>query len=100
MLGRRKCSSTSRSARRASSLKPQLRILIAEMPGETALNAHGRVDRHLRRQRAQHLIFAAEIAELARQEHVVAPAGDPFPILSRSVRRLGTVSLHVAKTLH
>jgi hypothetical protein len=34
---------------------------------------------HQAAQRAQHLILAPEIAELAREEHVVAPAGDPFP---------------------
>src|SRR5271157_2086223 len=144
MLGSRKCSWTSRSSRSVSSLKPQLRILIAQTTHETALDAHGRIDRHLRRaafvigplkfrrlpfdaelverlarrvdesaarrqhrpagepgcfgaaidavaethegavphqaaQRAQHLILAAEIAELARQEYVVPPAGDPFP---------------------
>jgi hypothetical protein len=30
-------------------------------------------------QGAQHLILATEIAELARQEYVVAPARDAFP---------------------
>src|SRR5258708_426750 len=50
MLGSRKCSWTSRSSRRLSSLKPQLRILIAQMTREAALyQAHGRIHRHLRR---------------------------------------------------
>ena len=41
---------------------------------------------HQLAQRAQHLVLAAEIAELARQEHVVAPLGDPrldpVPVMS------------------
>ena len=34
---------------------------------------------HEAAERAEHLVLAAEIAELARQEHIAPPPGDPFP---------------------
>ena len=46
---------------------------------DAVAEAHEAAVPHQAAQRAQHLVLAAEIAELARQEHVLAPlAGDPF----------------------
>src|SRR5271168_3466660 len=150
---------TSRNSYCVSSLKPQLRVLIAEVPREPPLHAHGGIDRHLRRtalvvgalrigrlprdaelverlprgadeaagggqhrlagetrgfraaidavaeahetalahqaaQRAQHLVLAAEIAELARKEHLVPPAGDAVPDLLAQCQPSRHVPLH------
>ena len=46
-LGSRKCAWTSRNWRSVSSLKLELRVLVGEATGESALHAHGRIDRHL-----------------------------------------------------
>src|ERR1700722_14993709 len=44
---------------------------------DAVAKAHQLTVTHETTQHAQHLILAAEIAELARQEYVVAPFGDP-----------------------
>src|SRR5271168_1645418 len=60
---------TSRNSRCVSSLKPQLRVLIAEMTGEPPLHAHGRIDRHLRR--AALVVGALRIGRLPRDAQLV-----------------------------
>src|SRR3984957_19711571 len=44
---------------------------------DAVAEAHELTVTHETTQHAQHLILTAEIAELARQEYVVAPFGDP-----------------------
>jgi hypothetical protein len=57
------------SSRKLSSLKPQLRALIAQMPREAALYTHGRIDRHLGR--TAFIVGALEFSRLPLHTELV-----------------------------